>query len=146
MLKHNIMKKRIIIGLIILVSFVLFGFNFNNIMGIPSKYFGEPKIVHATIYKPYKKNNITASGYKFKKVYDTMKIIAVSRDLKKEYPFGTKVLVVGAGSLDGLYTVRDLMAARWKKKIDILVPRKHMNVKYDKVKIIKIDEEFFTSI
>lgn len=141
------MKKKILIGLISLFSIVMLSFNFNGIMGIPMKYFGKPKAVVATIYKPYKKNNITASGYKFKaKLEDTTKIIAVSRDLKKEYPFGSKVLILGVGELSGVYTVHDLMAARWKKKIDILVPKKYKNVKFNKAQIIKIDQDYFTSI
>lgn len=145
------MKKKILIAVIAILSVVFFSFEGENIMGIPMKYFGKPKKVVATIYKPYKKHNTTADGTKFgSKVYDTMKIIAVSRDLKKEYPFGSKVLVIGAGELDGMYTVRDLMGFNkngkpWRNKIDILVDKKHRNVKFDKVQIMKISDEYFAS-
>ena len=40
--------------------------------------------------------------------------IAVSRDLRKKYPCGTKVKINGK-----TYTVMDTMAKRWKNKIDI---------------------------
>lgn len=72
------------------------------------------------------------------------RLIAVSRDLLKKYPFGTKVLVKGTESqLDGIYTVSDLMAARWRNKIDILVDRKYPLVSYKSAKLIKINSEFF---
>lgn len=46
-----------------------------------------------------------------------MRAIAVSRDLiKKGLTHGTKVKIEG---LPGVYVVRDKMAARWRKKIDI---------------------------
>jgi len=48
------------------------------------------------------------------------KIIAVSWDLLKKYPNGTQVKISGTG-YDGIYTVRDKMNRRLKKKIDILV-------------------------
>ena len=42
------------------------------------------------------------------------KTIAVSRDLRKKYPCGTKVKIK-----DKVYTVMDTMHPRWKNKIDI---------------------------
>lgn len=42
------------------------------------------------------------------------KTIAVSRDLRKSYPCGTKVEIAGKK-----YTVMDTMHPRWKNKIDI---------------------------
>ena len=42
------------------------------------------------------------------------KTIAVSRDLRKKYPCGTKVKIKGK-----TYTVMDTMHPRWKNKIDI---------------------------
>ena len=35
--------------------------------------------------------------------------------------FGAKVLVEGAGELDGVWTVQDRMNKRWKNRIDFLV-------------------------
>jgi len=135
--------KKLLTVLLLCISVALFGFNYKNIMGIPEAFFKKETAVHATIYKPYKKNNITADGYKFKsKVSDTTKIIAVSRDLKKDYPFGSKVLVVGAGSLDGIYVVRDLMHQKWKHKIDILVDKKHALAKFNHVRLILLSDEF----
>ncbi len=145
------MKNKILIVLTLIVSIVFFGFEREKIMGIPTKYFGKPKTVVATVYKPYKKHNTTADGTKFgSKVNDTLKIIAVSRDLKKEYPFGSKVLVIGAGELDGIYTVRDFMGFNKKGKpqrnmIDILVDKKHRNVKFKGVQIMKISDEYFVA-
>jgi len=48
------------------------------------------------------------------------KIIAVSRDLLKEYPMHTKVLIEGT-SYDGIYTVEDKMNKRYENRIDILI-------------------------
>ena len=48
------------------------------------------------------------------------RIIAVSRDLLVKYPNGSKVLLKGT-KYDGVYTVRDKMNKRFKKRIDILI-------------------------
>ena len=65
---------------------------------------------------------ITASGFIIDSLHpEKHRIIAVSRDLKRKYNFGTKVFVKGTGKWDGIYSVEDLMNKRWKKKIDILV-------------------------
>jgi 3D (Asp-Asp-Asp) domain-containing protein len=48
------------------------------------------------------------------------KIIAVSRDLLKKYPFGSCVVVKGT-DYDGTYQVQDLLNKRYKKRIDILI-------------------------
>ena len=130
------------------VSVTLYSFNIESIMNIPTRYFKQKSIVTATIYKPYKKINKTADGTLFtKNGADTTKIIAVSRDLKKKYPFGTKVLVIGAGILDGIYEVRDLMGfdksgKPWKNKIDILVSTNHENVKFKNVQLIALSSDF----
>jgi 3D (Asp-Asp-Asp) domain-containing protein len=83
--------------------------------------------------------NITASGFKI----DTLnpmkhKIIAVSRDLKKKWKFGTKVRITGAGKYDGTYYVRDVMNKRYKKRIDILIGKNHKQIKLEDIKIYKI--------
>jgi len=48
------------------------------------------------------------------------KIIAISRDLRAEYPFGSLVRVEGT-SYDGVYQVQDLMNKRYTKRVDILI-------------------------
>jgi len=83
---------------------------------------------------------ITASGYKLDSINPKkQKVIAISRDLKRKYKFGQKVRVKGAGKLDGIYTVRDVMARRWRKKIDILINPDDDGTKIRKVKIYNIE-------
>jgi len=48
------------------------------------------------------------------------RIIAVSRDLEKDFPNNTKVRVVGT-TYDGIYTVKDRMHLRCRRQIDILI-------------------------
>ena len=82
---------------------------------------------------------ITASGYKLDSINPKkQKVIAISRDLKRKYKFGQKVRVKGAGKLDGVYTVRDLMAKRWTKKIDILINPEDDCNKFRRVKLYNV--------
>ena len=84
----------------------------------------------------------TASGYKLDSLNPKkQKVIAVSRDLKRKYKFGQKVRVKGAGKLDGIYTVRDLMARRWTKKIDILINPDDDGTKIRGVKLYNIAKD-----
>ena len=102
------------------------------------------EVVTLTIYSPIigetdSTPNITASGFKI----DTLnpmkhRIIAVSRDLKKKWRFGTKVRIAGAGKYNGTYYVRDLMNKRYKKRIDILIGKNHKQIKLEDIKIYKI--------
>ncbi len=48
------------------------------------------------------------------------RIIAVSRDLLKKYPFGTIIQITGT-SYDGRYQVQDVMNKRYTNCIDILI-------------------------
>ncbi len=140
---------------VVVVCFIVVGYLITStkqpveekIMGIPKKYLHNPGWVRSTIYYPFRrKKNITASGFKFgSKISDTLRIIAVSRDLRKKYPFHTKVLLVGAGEDDGIYKVEDLMASRFKNRIDILVNGKHELIMYDSVKVYEISEKFFVN-
>jgi 3D (Asp-Asp-Asp) domain-containing protein len=116
-----------------------------TVMGIPKKFLKNPAWVRSTIYYPFRrKKNITASGFKFgARISDTVRIIAVSRDLSKKYPFHTKVLLLGAGNDDGIYKVEDLMASKFKNRIDILVNGSHHLIMYDSVKVYEIKEEYF---
>jgi len=82
---------------------------------------------------------ITASGFKINERNPKRhRIIAVSRDLKRKYKFGTKLRIKGAGKYDGTYVVRDVMNKRYKNRIDILVGKTDKQTKLKKVKVYKI--------
>ena len=103
-----------------------------------------PEQVTVTTYTPSvgecdSTPNITASGFKI----DTLnpkrhKIIAVSRDLKRKWKFGTKIRITGIGKHDGTYIVKDVMNKRFKKRIDILVGKQDKQFKFTNIKISKI--------
>jgi 3D (Asp-Asp-Asp) domain-containing protein len=102
------------------------------------------EIVTVTTYIPSVEEcdstpHITASGFKI----DTLnperhKIIAVSRDLKHKWKFGTKVKVLGIGKYSGIYTIKDVMNRRFKKRIDILIGKQSRQFKYTGIRIYKI--------
>ena len=100
--------------------------------------------VVATTYTPSVRETdstplITASGFKINpKNPKRHRIIAVSRDLKKKYKFGTRVKVSGAGKYSGEYVVRDVMNKRYRKRIDILIGHKDKQTKFKNVKIRKV--------
>ena len=82
---------------------------------------------------------ITASGFKINESNPKRhRIIAISRDLKRKYKFGTKLRIKGAGKYDGTYTVRDVMNKRYTKRIDILVGKRDKQTKVKKVKVYKL--------
>jgi 3D (Asp-Asp-Asp) domain-containing protein len=82
---------------------------------------------------------ITASGFKINERNPKRhRIVAVSRDLKRKYKFGTKLRIKGAGKYDGTYTVRDVMNKRYTKRIDILVGKSDKQTKLKKVKVYKL--------
>lgn len=101
-------------------------------------------VVTLTTYKPTRNEtdstpNITASGYKI----DTSnpkkhRIIAVSRDLKKKWKFNQKVRIRKAGKYNGVYTVKDVMNKRYRKRIDILIGDNDKQVKLTNVQIIAV--------
>jgi 3D (Asp-Asp-Asp) domain-containing protein len=66
------------------------------------------------------------------------RLIAISRELKRKWTFGTKVLIQGTGEHDGVYYVRDLMNKRYKKRVDILIGHKDKQSTFKKVKIYKL--------
>jgi 3D (Asp-Asp-Asp) domain-containing protein len=83
--------------------------------------------------------NITASGF----VLDSLnpkkhRIIAVSRDIKKKFKFGTKVKILNAGIYNGIYFIEDLMNKRFKSRIDILINVEDKQTKLNNIIIIKI--------
>ena len=86
------------------------------------------QVVTATVYHAVEKQTdstpfITASGKHINpKNPASHRWIAVSRDLEPlGYTFGTKVIVSGAGDMDGEWIVQDRMNRRWKNRIDFLV-------------------------
>jgi len=97
--------------------------------------FGVQDTVTATTYKltaaengPY--GNNMASGYKVNyKHPGNNKVIAVSPDLLKKFPYHTDIIIEGAGKLDGKYKVEDVMSSRWHNRIDILL---NWKVKHNK--------------
>lgn len=99
-------------------------------------------IVTATIYHavPYQTDStplITASNKKIN-IDNPMghKWIAVSRDLEVQgYTFGTKVCVMNAGEMFGIWTVQDRMNKRFTNRIDFLVNEDMSSGKWENVKI-----------
>ena len=84
--------------------------------------------------------HITASGFKIDTTNPKKhRIIAVSRDLKKKWPFGTKVRIKKAGKYNGVYTVKDVMNKRYKNRIDILIGEDDKQTTMNNVKITKIN-------
>ncbi len=109
------MKK--IIMIILLLS--MFGFTNND------------KIVNFTVYNALERQTDSSPLKtadqslidKEKLNKGELKWIAVSRDLLKVFKYGDKVLVKCKKypKFDGVWTVKDCMAKRWKMKIDFLV-------------------------
>ena len=88
-----------------------------NIGNVPNSYIEVSKpisyeTVTLTTYSPTEGEtdstpHLTASGFKIDKNNPKRhRIIAVSRDLKKKWPFGTKVRIKNAGKYNGVYTVK----------------------------------------
>ena len=82
--------------------------------------------------------DITASGFKIdlSNPY-AQRIIAISRDLKHEFPFGTKVRIAGIGKYSGIWTVQDVMNKRWTNKIDLLINPGMRQGSWKNIKIYK---------
>jgi 3D (Asp-Asp-Asp) domain-containing protein len=82
--------------------------------------------------------NITASGRKLDSLNPRRhRIIAISRDLKKKYKFGSKVKIINAGEYDGVYVVEDVMNKRFSNRIDILINPDDKHTKLHNIKITK---------
>ena len=65
---------------------------------------------------------ITASGFNVGwKNPKKHRIIAISRDLKKRFKYGSYVRLEGCGKYDGVYRIEDLMNKRFRNRIDILI-------------------------
>lgn len=97
--------------------------------------------VTATTYKltvrengPY--GNNMASGFRVnEKLPGNDRVIAVSRDLLKKYPFHSDVIIKGAGKLDGKWKVEDVMNKRFRKRIDFLLNWKVKHNKFNNITI-----------
>lgn len=81
--------------------------------------------------------NITATGFTINMDKPmSHRIIAVSRDLEKiGFTMNSQVCVTNAGSMNGVWTIRDRMNKRWTKRIDFLVNTSIVAGKWDKAKI-----------
>lgn len=99
------------------------------------------EVVTLTTYSPNEGEtdstpNITASGFKIDVDNPGKhKIIAVSRDLKRKWKFNQKVRIRKAGKYNGVYTVKDVMNKRHKKRIDILVGLEDKPIKLKGVEV-----------
>jgi len=115
-----------------------------NEIQIESVYDEIPDIVTLTTYSVEGNQTdstplLTASGFRINPQNPKRhRIIAVSRDLKRKYKFGERVMIVGAGRLDGEYVIRDLMHQRWKNKIDILINPNDRHTKLRKIKMYRV--------
>jgi 3D (Asp-Asp-Asp) domain-containing protein len=82
---------------------------------------------------------VTASGFKLDSINPSKhRIIAVSRDLKRKFKFGSKVKLQNAGRYNGVWYIRDVMNKRFSNKIDILVDPKSKHTLLHNVLLIKI--------
>jgi 3D (Asp-Asp-Asp) domain-containing protein len=82
---------------------------------------------------------ITASGFKLDHLNPRRhRVIAISRDLKARFKFGSRVRITNAGRFNGVYVVRDLMNKRFRRKIDILINPRDKHTKLTNVIINKI--------
>ena len=83
--------------------------------------------------------NVTASGFEINmKNPKKHRIIAVSRDLKRHFKWGEKVVLENAGKYSGVWYVRDLMNSRFRNKIDILINETDKHTKLVGVVVRKI--------
>lgn len=95
--------------------------------------------VTATTYRltakengPY--GNKMASGYKVSyKAPEEDRVIAISRDLVKHFPFHSYVTIENAGALNGVWKVEDVMNKRFKNRIDFLIGYKAKTTKLHNV-------------
>jgi len=129
--------------LITIITVFLFPIKFANIRAATIK--DNPyETVTLTTYSPTSQEcdstpHITASGFKINlKNPKKHRIIAVSRDLKKKWKFGTRVRIKNAGKYNGIYTVKDVMNKRYKNRIDLLIGENDKQTTIKNVKIVKI--------
>jgi len=112
----------------------------SKILGIIGILFIET--VTATVYNAVPEQTdstpfITASGARIDKNHPELhRWVAVSQDmLKRGYKFGMRIEVSGAGDLDGIWEIQDVMNVRYTNCIDFLVENTRKLGKWDNVKI-----------
>lgn len=105
-----------------------------------------PIVVTATVYNAVVEQcnsdpSHTASMFKLdlKNPYKH-RVIAVSRDLRSVFPYGTEVVISGTG-YDGIYFVEDTMNKRYNNWIDILINEDMKIGKWKNVTIKKYDRK-----
>ena len=109
-------------------------------LGIISILFVET--VTATVYNAVPEQTdstpfITASGARINQQHPELhRWVAVSQDmLKRGYKFGMRIEVSGAGDLDGIWEIQDVMNKRYTNCIDFLVENTRKLGKWNNVKI-----------
>jgi len=108
--------------------------------------FPRPLIVTATMYKPVRAQCdadplVTAGMYRINpKKHRNW--IAASRDMLRRWGgkihYGDRVMIVGAGHKDGIYTVVDAMNKRFRLCIDFLEVGSVKPYKFENVKLYKL--------
>lgn len=78
-----------------------------------------------------------ACGYHLANEKKIGKVIAVSRDLLKQFPIHSFIKIKNS-KFSGIYKVEDVMNKRFKNRIDILVHSKHNHYKLDNIIIEKV--------
>jgi len=94
----------------------------------------------ATKYQTDDTPTITADGTIIDPaVADRYRYVALSRDLLSRwggpFDYGDYIIIEGAGIHNGVWQVRDTMAARWTKRIDFLMSVHDRPFKYEQVTI-----------
>lgn len=79
-----------------------------------------------------------ACGYHLANKKKIGKVIAISRDLLRQFPFHSFVRIRNSGRFNGVYKVEDLMNKRFKNRIDILVHNKDNQYKLNNTIIEKV--------
>lgn len=71
-----------------------------------------------------------------------LKWVAVSRDLRKYYPYGSKIVILSDDpDIRGIWEVHDTMHEKWKARIDLLSPSSIRTGKWHNIDISLVDEE-----
>lgn len=106
---------------------------------------GNVAVVTVTKYNPVRSQCddtplVTASGNlidlgKLKK--GSLRWIAVSRDLREKFKYGTIVELIGSPEIEGEWVVTDTMNPRWTKRVDLLCPPGDTLGKWDRIIIKK---------
>ena len=101
---------------------------------------------HATTGQTDSTPNITADGTIINPWKASQyRYVALSRDLLSRWggplDYGDWIVIEGTGKYDGVYQVRDTMAAKFTKRVDILRSRGSRKFKYDQVTLTKYGSE-----